>query len=258
MDVRSWGHALVGLVLPLQCAGCGLDDVGWCAGCRRPFEAGPRRCEQRAGRLDLLDGRAPLPVWALADCVGSARETVVAWKDRGRYDLTPLLAGVARVAAARGGDAWLPAGAPVLVVPAPSTAAARRRRGGNLVDALARAVADGLSAGGRPARPAPVLTRRGVDQAGLGARARGTNLAGRVRVRGDGRDLRGRDVLVVDDVLTTGATIAACRVALEASGARVVGAFTLASTPPPGAAARPADPQVPTRSEDWWSGPVRG
>jgi len=257
MDVRSWGHALAGLVLPVQCAGCGLDDVAWCAACRRPFEERPRRCEERAGRLDLLDG-SPLPVWTLADCVGPARETVVAWKDRGRYDLTTHLAGVARVAAARSGGTWLAAGTPVIVVPAPSTAAARRRRGGNLVDALAQAVAEGLTAAGRPARDAPVLARRGADQAGLGARARGTNLAGRVRVRGDGRDLQGRAVLVVDDVLTTGATIAACRVALEASGARVVGAFTLASTPPPGATARPADPQVPTRAEDWWSGPVRG
>jgi len=261
MDVRSWveswGRELASLVLPLQCAGCGLDDVAWCSPCRAPFEAAPRRCEQRAGRLDLLDG-APLPVWTLADCVGPVREAVVAWKDRGRYDLTPELARVARDGAARAVALWDRPDGTLLVVPAPSTAAARRRRGANLVEGLATAVADGLTSSGRPARDAAVLTRRGADQAGLGARARGLNLAGHVRVRANAPDLTGRAVLVVDDVLTTGATIAACRVAVEACGARVVGAFTLASTPPPGEVAPPVVSQALAPAGDWWSGPVRG
>src|SRR4051794_24258741 len=160
---------LLGLLVPVECAGCGFDDVGWCTSCADRLAGSPWRCEERAPRLDRLDGAGPLPVWTLADCTGHVRRAVVAWKDRGRLDLTrsfaAALAGAGRLL---GGD--LGAG-PVLVVPCPSTAAARRRRGGNLVDALAAGLADGLVAAGVPARPAPVLVRaRGHDQVGLGAR----------------------------------------------------------------------------------------
>ena len=150
-------------------------------------------------------------MWTLADCTGHVRRAVVAWKDRGRLDLTrPFAAALA--GAARGLRSDVGAG-PLLVVPCPSTAAARRRRGGNLVDALAAGVADGLLHGGVPAEAAPVLVRtQGHDQVGLGARERTRNLAGHVRVpTRHAERLADRNVLVVDDVLTTGATVAACR-----------------------------------------------
>jgi predicted amidophosphoribosyltransferase len=245
----TFARELLGLLLPVECAGCGLDDVGWCASCAGHL-AGPLwRCEERAPRLDRLDGSGPLPVWTLADCTGHVRRSVIAWKDRGRLDLTrPFAAALASAA----GDLWSDVGGgPVLVLPCPSTAAARRRRGGNLVDALAAGVADGLARAGVAARPLSALVRtRGHDQVGLGARARTRNLAGRVRVptRQEGR-LTDQRVLLVDDVLTTGATVAACRSALERAGARVVGAVTLASTPgPQGAGLLPPGPGRPEPS----------
>jgi predicted amidophosphoribosyltransferase len=236
---RGWAAELVGLVLPVACAGCGLVDVPWCAACAALLTGRPWRCEERAARLDRLDGR-PLPVWTLAECVGATRQAVVAWKDRGRADLTGRFASALRRSASSVAFAARPAapgGPPLLVVAAPSSPAARRHRGGNVVDALAGAVADGLAAGGVPAVAVDALRRRpGADQVGLGARGRARNLAGRVRVRpGPSDGLRGRAVVLVDDVLTTGATFAACRTALEGAGAVVVGGFTLASTPPPGA-----------------------
>jgi predicted amidophosphoribosyltransferase len=191
-----------------------------------------------------MDGRTPLPVWTLADCTGDVRRAVIAWKDRGRLDLTrPFARALAQAVGPLAGELAV---APLLVVASPSTASARRRRGGNLVDALATAVADGLVRSGLPASAAPVLVRSpGRDQVGLGARARSRNVAGHVRVAGRHADrLAGSRVLVVDDVLTTGATIAACRSALERHGATVVGAVTLASTPRPGAA-----PRLPSRRE---------
>uniref|UniRef100_UPI0022A780B7 phosphoribosyltransferase family protein n=1 Tax=Puerhibacterium puerhi TaxID=2692623 RepID=UPI0022A780B7 len=90
--------------------------------------------------------------------------------------------------------------------------------------------------------PAPVLRRPGGgrDQVGLGARARGGNAVVRVAPRawqrlspasaGQGTPA----CLLLDDVVTTGATLAAAERALEAAGADVLGALVLAATPAPG------------------------
>lgn len=106
--------------------------------------------------------------------------------------------------------------------------------------ALADAVAAELVRRGVPARACRPLRRRGgADQSGLSARARARNVAGRVRVPArHGALLAGALVVLVDDVLTTGATFAACDRALAAAGARVVAGVVVASTPGPRSAAR--------------------
>ena len=226
---------LLGLVLPVACAGCGRDDVPWCARCRAALAGPVRRCEEGAARLDRLDGTPPLPVWTVADAVGPVRAAVIAWKDRGRTDLTAGLSGVARrlgVAAAVG-LAGAGGRATVLVVPAPSTAATRRRRGRSHTRELAGGVVAGMSDERARAVVADVLVRRGGHQVGLGARERERNLVGQVAVRRRAR-VAGALVVLVDDVLTTGATLAAARTALEAAGAHVAGAAVLAATPAPG------------------------
>lgn len=239
---------LVRLLLPVACP-CGEPDVRWCARCAGLLAGPPVRVEAGAPRLDRMDGVAPVPVWALTAYTGPVRDVVVHWKDRERADLDRLLAPAMRRAARWAGrllgDHNLDdlRGHPVVaVVPVPSTGAARRARGREPVAVLARAVARGLRDAGLPARVVPALARRGRarDQVGLGARARGRNLAASVRMTRRGRRTLGHRApcVLVDDVLTTGATLAAVERALERHGHAVLGATVLAATPAPDGAGR--------------------
>lgn len=101
------------------------------------------------------------------------------------------------------------------------------RRGGNQSGWLAQAVA---KAPGKPVVVgALVRTRRTPSQAGLARKAQRRNVTGAFRVR-KGREGRiaGAYVLLVIDVLTTGATISACTRALKRAGARQVDVLVLA------------------------------
>jgi predicted amidophosphoribosyltransferase len=104
----------------------------------------------------------------------------------------------------------------------PSAPRAVRRRGYRPVDLLVRRA-------GHPVdrRAGLVLVRAIADQAGLSAGERRANLSGAMRAS---ERLTGRPVLLVDDVLTTGSTLAEAHRAISERGGRVVGAACLAHT----------------------------
>src|SRR5699024_10116819 len=114
----------------------------------------------------------------------------------------------------------------------PSARANTRRRGDHPLAAVARAALRRIPPGSRPPLlPALRQTRRVADQAGLDSRRRAVNLAGAMVVPArHAQRLAGAPCLLVDDVITTGATIVEGARALRAAGAHQVVAVTLAAT----------------------------
>ncbi|HEY5856553.1 MAG TPA: ComF family protein [Aldersonia sp.] len=200
MRHRGGVHALLDLVLPLECGGCAAPSTRWCRGC----------AEQLSDLVRVTPRLDPgVPCWALGSYAGARRRAVIAGKERGRRDLARPLGGALAVALRRlreAGELDPPELAPLVLVPAPTRTRAARVRGGDPVTAMARVAVASL----RGATLAPVLTlRRGVrDSVGLSALERADNLRGRVRCRGTISGPVDANVVLVDDVLTSGATAA--------------------------------------------------
>lgn len=232
------------LVLPRTCAGCDRSGVTVCAGCRRAL------CDLA---VPVLGPVAPHPVppgWpgchATIRYAGVAARLARAFKDEDRRDLVDvlgrLLADAVRRAVSEGASGR-PAGPghPVIVVPVPSSPAAIRRRGDRPMLLLAGRAARLLGPG--VVVQAGLGLRRGTaDQAGLDRAARLANLDGAMTTRRPHR-IRGQHVVLVDDVLTSGATLTEGRRALlEAGASRVdlaVAMVTPRRSPTPGLPFRP-------------------
>ncbi|KRE37690.1 hypothetical protein ASG73_08560 [Janibacter sp. Soil728] len=222
-------RAALDLVLPRSCAGCGRPGESICRPCRG---------EVAGLALEDLGLLAPSPVpqgWP--GCTGTVRYEGVsarlmkAFKDGGRRDLADPIARLLADAVARAVTAGAHdfGRARILLVPIPSAPATTRRRGDRptliLVQHAARLVGPGVVT-------ASVLSmaRGTADQAGLDRAGRQDNLAAAMRVV-EPDVVRGRDCVLVDDVLTSGATLAEGRRALRAAGARSVGMAVCMVTP---------------------------
>ncbi|MEW2551233.1 ComF family protein [Streptomyces zhihengii] len=211
-----WWREISGLVLPADCAGCGRRRTLLCERCARVLHGGPVR------RARPVPEPAGLPAVHAAAAYGDAvRAVILAHKERGAMGLAaPLgraLAGAVRAAApgSAGGAG------PLLLVPVPSARRAVRARGHDAARRIACSAAAELRRSGRSAAVLPVLrqVRPVADQAGLGVPERLANVSGSMRARDAAVRLPACGVpVLVDDVMTTGASLAEAARALRAAG----------------------------------------
>jgi predicted amidophosphoribosyltransferase len=230
-----------GLVRELRAAAADLFAGARCVGCDDPGKALCSSCERWLGAPPFRADPSPRPrglpdVWASAPYDGVARSVLLEHKEQAVLTLTrPLgrmlarsLASCLAAAEAAGSNAD---GA--LIVPVPSRPAAVRSRGHDPVLRMSRAAAATLGSVGLDVDVAPLLRvgRPVRDQASLDREQRLANLRGAMRARPVRADRGGRIAVIVDDIVTTGATARDCARALRAAGVPVVGVAVVAATP---------------------------
>lgn len=223
-----------GLLVPLVCP-CGAEGHLLCADCSALLAATPVRVDAACDALQLVsaarvregpggepvgvDHSSLLPVHALGEYAGPLQDLVLGWKNGGRAHLVPAISrGLApAVETVAGGEG-------AMLVPVPSRLSARLRRGEDHTAVLAAALSR------RTGLPFERLTARtGEGQKGRSARQRRTRHL-YPAPRALARTRRNRaPVILVDDVVTTGATLRSCVEGLAGIGVHVKGAVVLAA-----------------------------
>jgi ComF family protein len=214
---------ILDLALPPSCAGCGREGAALCPACLPSLD---RRRDLPGGTPIGLPADIPAPLLQLEWCApyaGPVRAALHELKYAGEQRLAvPLGAAIARRWSAVG------IGAEV-VVPVPVHAERERRRGYDQAALIAEAAAEELRL---PVVRALERGRATIAQFELGRQERASNVAGAFRLRATDPAARaaitGRWILLVDDVVTTGATLAACGAALVVAGAFAVSAIAVA------------------------------
>jgi predicted amidophosphoribosyltransferase len=224
--MRGWWREIAGLVLPVACAGCGRPRTELCEECADVLSAAvPRRVRPTPEPEGLP------AVHAAAPYENAVRAVLLAHKERGALGLAGVLGG-ALAGAVRAGTGRSGGAGPLLLVPVPSARRSTAARGHDPVLRIALAAASDLRGAGTAARVLAVLRQRRevADQAGLGARQRQLNLAGALEVVAGGRRLlAGGQVVLVDDLLTTGATLSEAKRAVKGMAGPVRAAVVSAS-----------------------------
>lgn len=220
LGIRRPVAALLDLALPAACAGCGSEGEPLCPACRPALDA---RLRLPPGTpIGLPDGPPDPLVWLdwCAPFAGTVRRALHALKYAGERRLAdPLGEALAARWAACGGRADL-------MVPLPVHASRRRQRGYDQAELLAVAAGRRL---GLPVVAAVDRSRATEAQYRLDRGHRAANVAGAFSVRPEAaRRAAGRCVVLVDDVVTTGATLSSAADALLRAGAASVAAITVA------------------------------
>lgn len=213
-------EAAADLLLGATCPGCLRPGTGVCARCQAAVAA---------RGVQVVAGSPGLFVVSAGEYDQVTSQLLEAWKEHQAWGLRRLLGARLALSVAEV-LVRTDSSQPWWLVPMPSRRSAVRRRGLDVTAVLARqAVRDLRATGVQLGVWRALKARSGIqDQAGLGVDARAANVAGRFALTSPVRPGR---VLLVDDVVTTGATLAEADRVLRAAGADVSAAAVIADTP---------------------------
>lgn len=209
------------------CAGCGAPDEVLCGTCMR-------------GLVQPVCFDLPATVCGIGMACGSyhgpLRRAVLAWKDHGDAECDgPFSDAMVALLQAEPLRSTLDQVGAVAVVPAPSSWRSICTRGRSQLDPIAGALAERLCAWGVEARVQRALEVRHIRTKSVqtaSARGRRERVTGHIRCRNGVRLPAGMPVIVIDDIVTSGATMRECIDVLRAQGNPVLAALALAHTPP--------------------------
>ncbi len=211
---------LLDVVVPRECAGCGGVIVApalICERCQKHLRLPPRQISRPVP--------LGLPVWAMGPYSDVRRHLIVSMKERGNRAVRSHVAAVYTA-----GIEYLRARGEIpeeiVLVPAPTRLNSARARGGDTVEQICEKVAASLP----HMRTCTALKVRelAADQSDLNAGQRWENMRTAVHLTRAASQVAGTRIVLVDDVVTTGATLSASAARLRGAGGVVDGAIVLA------------------------------
>ena len=215
----GWTEGFWNLLYPPHCPQCGAyvpERGDWCQTCL-PQVLRVQRLPLDSEMFRMLRG-----AWAVGRYRGGLRNLVRSLKYQGKRDRLPYLQALLHAAEP---ELEFLRERPLLAVPVPLYPAKEKQRGFNQAELIFR---DWLAALGIPMERVLSRIRDTSPQYGLGAKERAENMKGAFAIV-PGAEISDREILLVDDIFTTGSTLHECGKVLRAYGAQCVYALVMAS-----------------------------